>query len=285
MTPYDADFTPTEQGIFRIPEAEYRKIKALNITYAKLFNRSPLHVWTAYNDESAQIVAPSYAMKQGTAFHWAVLEPHRLDADVAIDPGWAKNSNKYKEWSEANADKLIISAADDRNVRRMAEKIYRKKSAMQFLRSGYPEVTLLWREKETGIWCKGRIDWVTEPGDVLIDLKKTQIATSWAFEGAIRRYQYNHQAAHYCRGYRAITGKRPKKWIWIVSEIDPPNEANIFAADMAAVEMAEIDVEIWYETYARCQESGEWSGYPDYLIELGYDIDEAISSADDDIQW
>jgi exodeoxyribonuclease VIII len=257
----------------------------LNITYAKLFNRSPLHVWTAYNDEDAQIVAPSYAMKQGTAFHWAVLEPHRLDTDVAIDPGWSKNALKYKEWAEENADKLIISEVDNRNVRRMAEKVYRKKSAMQFIQSGYPEITLLWFEPEFGIWCKGRIDWVTTDGDVLIDLKKTQVATAWAFEQSIRRYQYYHQAAHYCRGYQVITGKRPKKWIWIVSEIDPPNESNVFSADMAAVESAEIDVMEWYRRFAECEKTGEWPGYADYVIELGYDIDGMVSSMEDDIQW
>ncbi len=182
--PYDADFNPTKQFIGRIPEAEYRRIKALNITYAKLFDRSPLHVWTAYNDEDAKIVSATYAMKQGTAFHWAVLETHRLDTDVAIDPGWSKNSNKYKEWEKEQCDKLIIAAVDNRNVRRMAENVYRKKSAMQFLQSGYPEITLLWFEPIYKIWCKGRIDWVTADGDVLIDLKKTQIATAWAFESS-----------------------------------------------------------------------------------------------------
>jgi hypothetical protein len=82
-----------------------------------------------------------------------------------------------------------------------------------------------------------------------------------------------------------ITGKKPTKWIWIVSEIDPPNESNTFSADMGAVESAEIDVELWYERFAQCQETGEWSGYADEIIELGYDFDAMVASADDDIQW
>lgn len=282
--PYDANFNPTEQGIFpRIPELEYRQIKAANVTYLKLFNRSPLHVWTAFNDPEANIVSATYAMKQGTAFHWAVLEPDRLETDVAIDPGYSKNSNKYKDWQAEQGDKLIISAIDARNVRRMAENVYRKKSAMQFLRSGYPEVTLLWKEPLYNVWCKGRIDWVVEGGEVLVDLKKTQIATQWAFTQSIRRYEYYKQAAHYCRGYRIITGTRPKKWVWIVSEIDRPNECNTFSADMAAVDAAEVEVEEWYRRYAECEETGEWSGYADEIIELGYDIDAAIASIDDDI--
>ena len=280
--PYDSDFNPTEQGIFKIKEAQYRQIKAANVTYLKLFNRSPLHVWTAFNDEDAEIVKPTYAMRQGTAFHWAVLEPHRLDEDVAIDPGWSKNSKKYKEWAKLAEGKLIISAIDARNVRRMAENVYRKKSAMQYIKNGYAEITLLWFEPEFGMWCKGRIDWVTAEGDVLIDLKKTQIATQWAFTASIRRYEYYKQAAHYCRGYRMITGQRPKKWIWIVSEIDRPNECNTFAADMAAVDSAEVDVENWYWRYAECERTGEWVGYADEVIELGYDYDAAVN---DDIPW
>ena len=283
--PFDNDYRPTEAGIFKIPEAEYRKIKAANITYLKLFNRSPLHVWTAFNDPEAEIISATYAMVQGTAFHWSVLEPDRLKTDVAIDPGWSKNATKYKEWAAEQGDRIIISALDFRNVRRMAEKIYKRESAMRFLKSGYPEVSMIWFEEEFNLWCKGRLDWITGDGGTLIDLKKTKIATKWAFEGSIRRYLYNHQAAHYCRGYRAITGRKPDKWLWIVSEIDPPNEANVFAADMAAVEQAEIDVEQWYRMYSQCEETGIWGGYPDDIIELGYDYDAAVSAGDDDIQW
>ena len=102
--PYDKDYRPTEAGIFKIPEAEYRKIKAANITYLKLFNRSPLHVWTAFNDPEAEIIGATYAMVQGTAFHWSVLEPDRLKTDVTIDPGWSKNATKYKEWAAEQGD-------------------------------------------------------------------------------------------------------------------------------------------------------------------------------------
>jgi hypothetical protein len=267
MQPYDSQYNPTDAGIFDIPETEYRRIRALNISYAKLFHRSPAHVRAAIDEPFEETLA----MRQGTAFHWRMLEPSRWESEIAVEPGWNKNSNKYKAWAAEQAGKLLLSAKDYQNTDRMHQVASGKQSVGRYLSAGYPEKSLLWFEPEYGIWCKGRIDWVTPGGRELVDLKKTQVATRWAFEGAIRRYHYNHQAAHYLRGFRAATGISPVDWIWICAEIDPPHECRVFAADPAAVATAEMELEEWYQRFAICEEIGDWPGYPDEVVRLGGD--------------
>lgn len=271
LKPCNQNFEPIAEGLFDLPEYLYRRIKALNITYAKLFNRSALHVWTAINDPNALIVAPSYATKEGTGFHWAALEPRRFREQVVAELQISKNSKVYKAWEEDNADKLILKPATIENIIRMVKVLNSKESVMKYIGAGWAEKSIIWHEDEYDIWCKGRIDWIRDDGQALIDLKKTQVATRWAFEMAIRRYEYNKQAAHYMRGFAKCMGYRPKEWAWIASEIDPPNECNVFVADPEEIEAAEADLENWYQRYADCLATGEWPGYPDQPVYLGYE--------------
>lgn len=279
---FTSDFEPIKEGLFDLPEHDYRRIKALNITYAKLFNRSPAHVYTAINDPDAALISPSYAMKQGTAFHWAALQPQRFESEVVEDMPMSKNSSAYKAWKEDQGDKLILGAKDVKNVTRMVEVLKTKTAAQKYLQSGWPEKSIIWREERFGIWCKCLIDWIREDGQALIDLKKTQVASRWAFEMAIRRYEYYMQAAHYTRGYAKVMGYWPKEWVWIASEIDPPNECNVFVADPEQIEEAQGRLEGWYAEYQKCLETGEWPGYTDTPIFLGYNPNPMDPGEDDD---
>lgn len=270
-TPFTKDFEPVREGLFNLTEWVYRRIKALNITYAKLFNRSAAHVYTAIHDPEAQIIKPTYAMDQGTGFHWLALEPERFANQVVADNPISKKSNEYKHWKQAQAGKLILKAEDIEKIKKMVSVMRGKKSAMQYISSGWREKAIIWYEPDYDIWCKGRIDWIRDDGQVLVDLKKTQIATRWAFEGAIRRYDYYKQAAHYMRGFAKVMGYRPKEWVWIASEIEAPNECNVFVADPDEIESAEADVENWYQRYHECEVGGYWPGYPDEPVYLGYE--------------
>lgn len=271
VKPYNENYEPVLEGLFDIPEPAYRRIKALNISYAKLFNRSALHVYTAINDPDALIISPSYAMKEGTGFHWLALEPDRFESEVVEELGISKNAKAYKEWEAEQGDKLILKPETIANIRRMVRVLNSKESVQRYISAGWVEKCIIWYEDLYDIWCKGRLDWISEDGQALIDLKKTQVATRWAFEMAIRRYEYYKQAAHYMRGYTKVMGYRPAEWVWIASEIDPPNECNVFVADPEAIDSAEADLENWYERYHQCQVTGEWPGYPDDPVYLGYE--------------
>jgi hypothetical protein len=265
--PYNLDLEPTEQGLFDIPDEIYFRIKACNMSTIKNFKYSPAHVWVEYTTPHD----PSYAMEQGTGFHWAALQPEKFKNDVVAQLDAAKNSKKYKNWAEEQrADgKLILAAKDIRNINNMVRIMRAKKSAMKYIANGWPEKAMLWYEPQFDIWCKGKVDWIREDGDALVDLKKTQKATQWAVMGAINRYGYNFQAFHYMRGFETITGKRPSEWVWIFSEIDPPNECNTYVADPLEIEEAEYTVLEWYDQWAYHYHKGDWFGYADDVIYLG----------------
>lgn len=279
--PFNAKLEPTETGLFDLPDYIYRRIKALNITYAKLFNQSPAHVWTAFNDP-ASIVSPTYAMEVGTAFHWLVLEPEKFEKHVKLDKALSKNSSDYKSWrQEVSSQDLVIKAADYVAVRTMADKMMEKKSVQKYIApGGYREMAMLWFEPEFEIWCKGKIDFITIDGQALVDLKKTQNASKFGFLKSIVNYEYYTQAAHYMRGFETCMGYRPREWVWMAAEQKPPNESNVFVADPVEIDMAEDKVLTWYARFAECLRTGHWPGYPDEIIYLGQRHATGISPLD-----
>jgi exodeoxyribonuclease VIII len=242
-------------------------------------------VWTAINDPDAEIISPTYFMDQGTGFHWAALEPRRFTEKVVSDLPISKLSNKYKAWKRLQGDKLILKLEDIVNIRKMVEVLFSKESVKKYLSEGWSEKSIIWFEEAFGIWCKCRIDWIRKDGQVLVDLKKCQVASRYAFEMSIRRYEYYMQAAHYLRGYSKVMGYRPKEWVWIASEINRPNECNVFVGDPMEIENAEATLDYWYEKYRQCLESGYWPGYEDEPIYLGGWRPEESAPADDEFSY
>ena len=249
--PYDKDYKPREEGLFDIPDEIYFRIDALNMSSAKLFDRSAAHVRASIDEPNS---GATYAMRQGTGFHWRALQPEKFRDDVIMELSANKNSKVYKAWLEEQPeDKLILTGKDIVNIRRMVAEMHKRESVMAYLASGWAERAMLWFEPKYGIWCKGKLDFIRSDGEALVDLKKTQVATRWAFEGAIKRYGYYYQAFHYMRGYEHLTGTRAKEWIWIAAEIDPPHGCRVFRADNSEIDAAGAAVESYYKQYAECQ--------------------------------
>ncbi len=264
-----------EQGIFDMDFATYRAVPALNNSALDVLARSPLHYKT-YIEQPPE--PPTPAMQVGSAFHFCALQPDRFRAEVVPDPGWNKNSNKYKEWAADKQDKIILKREQIRNVQHQIEVLRGKQHIMKFLESGWPEKALIWQDPETGVWCKGLMDWLT-PDLTVVDLKKTQVATKWAFEMSVRRYRYYRQAAFYNRGMAAL-GMRMKNFVWIASEEEPPNECRAFVADPFEIDNADNEITPLLYRLAECQKKDEWPGYDDSVVDFGYQYDPLDAEAE-----
>jgi hypothetical protein len=73
------------------------------------------------------------------------------------------------------------------------------------LTGGYPEVTLIWHDKETGVPMKARVDRLKLKA--AIDLKSIALngkSMEQAIRGAIARYTYVIQPSHYVAGIQAV---------------------------------------------------------------------------------
>lgn len=273
--PYDESFIPTAEGVFDIPDAIYFKIRALSSSALKHFRYSPAHVY-AYENKPATSGDTTF-MREGTGFHWCMLQPKLWRQRVVADLGINKNKKEYKTWKEEQDahGRLVLPAKTIAGIEQACRKAHAKQSIAKYLAGGWPERTLIWLDPEFGLWMKCKIDWVHESGRVLVDLKKSQSAARFGFTRSIMRYDYCVQAYHYSRGFRHLADMprhEKLRWCWLVAELEDPFESNLFVADNAAIDEAGDQVEVWYMRYAECLANNEWPGYPDEEIELGYEF-------------
>ena len=105
----------------------------------------------------------------------------------------------------ANAGKSFISAEAWEQIEYAAKMIEADEGIRPALTGGYPEVTLIWHDRETGVPMKARLDRLKLK--VAIDLKSIALngrSMEQAIRGAIARYTYVIQPSHYVAGIQAV---------------------------------------------------------------------------------
>jgi hypothetical protein len=168
----------------------------------------------------------SDAQALGGAFHSAVLEPALFDTEYAAMPQFDghPNSNAHKQakadWIEANREKVAIAPRERAALLAMSQAVRAHPIAAAILRgAGKNELSIVWRDKPTGVLCKGRVDRVcrvkigvldgaaANPNDdalCLIDFKTTRAIGIEAFDKEIAKFAYHAQLAMYLDGLNAL---------------------------------------------------------------------------------
>lgn len=213
-TPPRVDAFNLPVGIhFDIDFENYCRIPAVNKSSLALAKLSLAH----YYFRSAPVDAPHFRL--GSLIHAGKLEPEMLEQRYVVIPeslvtetqrlGVLENG---KEYASPKATKIYKSLL----ARFLAEHPGRQEVSQQWFddmqgmlssmdecprshalfQSGWPEVTLLWRDPETNLLCKARIDWLCEDADQA-DVKTANDIVRWKVED----YDYHIQCASYLEGY------------------------------------------------------------------------------------
>jgi exodeoxyribonuclease VIII len=144
---------------------------------------------------------------------------------------------------------------------------------------GKGEMSFFWRDAETGIWCKGRVDRFCEwmGFSVILDLKTTTDASPGDFKWQVARQHYHVKAAWYLDGLNAVQ-KAQRRFIWLAVEKDPPylcalyeppDEPGAFSRPDISLQRGRSLYRSLLERYASCEKSGVWPGYSEGVEPLG----------------
>ena len=204
----------------------------------------------------------SPALRFGSAFHTAILEPHLLPLEVAVAPKIDRRTKEGKQlaaqFEEENKGKTILSHDDMLSIERMQEAISIHKIANDWLAKGDPEVTCVVNPihgdepytladvtarkerndtppvlRRSG---KCRIDWVRD--DALIDVKTCQDASPEAALRSSVHFGYHLQAAWYRELHRRSVGlDSPLPFIFIFVEKTPPHGVLVCELDKMLLEI------------------------------------------------
>lgn len=208
-----------------LPFDEYLKRPAVHFSALVRGRPSMLHL---HHEMTSPPTDPTPSMILGSAFGILVLEPLR-EKHLAVRPEFSgKGSVAAREaWNEEHAGRLILSQDQYDTARRMRDAVMAHAKAGPLLRAkGRSEVSMFWRDKKSGLDCKGRVDRVVMD-QALLDLKSSASAEPDAFARSMYDYGYFIQDPFYRWGYEECGGgKLPM--VFVVCENKPPHAVVVY---------------------------------------------------------
>lgn len=254
-----------------MPSTVYRNHPAISRSQLSDLNKSPLHYWARHVDPD-RIVADKYspALKFGTAVHMAVLEPALFMQTYAEGPMATRSTKIWKD-AAAASNHVLLPPDEYRAIQAIVKSLSSHPFASKalFKCQGQNEATFI-AEDRSGVNIKCRADRVTD-SDWVIDLKTTQDASTNAFMKSVYNFRYHVQAAFYLRCIEQATGVKPKGFIIVAVEKEPPYAAQAFHCDDEMIAEGEKEVDMLLKqlsTLHRVYGTDPWPSYSEELTSL-----------------
>jgi len=178
--------------------------------------------------------------------------------------------------ANACGDKTIIDDEDWERLMGMQKRLKEHKTIGHLFDEGQAEVSVYWTDKETGVLCKIRPDWV-KPIDavdghqhMLIDLKSAIDASHDGFERAVYNFGYHISAAMYLEGWEEVTGEDLSGYfLFTAQEHFRPYALAPYPIDDDALAIGKKRFHEALRIYAACLEADDWPGYPPHFRPVG----------------
>lgn len=236
---------------------DYDNITGVNWSLLKYLAISPLH----YRWHLEHPREDTDALAFGRAVHCAVFEPAEVNARFAGFNG-RRCGSVYASFCEAHAGREVLPLSNMIDSVLVAAAV-RTSIAAPYLLSGKPEQVITWTDAQTGLACKGRIDWISDSQPAIVDLKTARSIDDHAFTRTAAAYRYHCQAAYYRQGLKAATGQ-DLPVVLIVVEKQPPFDVWVAPLDDDALYCGEKEVRRLLDLLAECQRTDKWPGrYPE----------------------
>ena len=263
------------QGLFpAMPNAEYHgNHPHIGSSGFKLLERSPAHYWAANIDPDRERKEATPLMKIGTAWHTAIFEPERFDAEyIQIPAGIDRRTKEGKAlWEELQASGKEPLTADGwaQIVGMAAAARAHPVTGVIFAQpGGMAEASFFWVDDETGAPCRIRPDYAVPPCELfpnglIIDGKSNDDSSHEGFARNAWNSEMYFQAAFYSDGMQRLwKTQEPPAFIWMSQERERPYATAYYAAGADLVAYGRKQYRRLLRTFAQCLHTGQWPGYP-----------------------
>lgn len=277
-----------EPGIYRgVPDAEYRAWPAISQSGLKTMLKSP----AKFRHEQTHPRKRTPAMLMGSLVDCLCLEPEAFDLYFEVAKGgvWPNTvcpkcgaapgapclkkdltpaakvctaERRENDERPAGAPTLIDSKTL-LDARQIADAVLSHPTAGRLVASTEHQVSMVWQDSATGIWCKGRIDCL-DADRYIADLKKTghDGACPQKWPKQVVNWGHDVQAAFYTDAYELLTGKR-LPWLWVAVEEEEPFDLAVYQAADEWFKRGRRLYRKALDLYANCVQTDNWTGYDD----------------------
>lgn len=246
--------------VLDLDEQLYRAHPAISNSGLSLINQNPAKY--KHSVLERQAAEPTAAMRLGSAFDCALLTPAVFERTYTVAPeGIRRNSKAWDEFEAGAVGRTIIKSDEHAQVVGMRAAVMRHLVAGQVLSDGNAQVSLFWDDPNTGVQCKGRLDYMRKDG-IIIDVKTTGDggAAPDVFQRTAFSLGYHRQAAFYTDG-AALCGLHSPAFMFIVVEREPPYGVALYAMDSEFIELGRQAYRPDLDLYAQCLRESRWPGY------------------------
>lgn len=234
-----------------------------------LLKKSPAHLKYSIDNPTPS----TDAMVLGEAIHQAVLERDRFYGRYVVAPDIDRRTTLGKQlwdiFQHENAGRIVLSKKDWAMCMAASES-FNKHNIAKALLSELEDIELtgIWKDKETGLLCKMRVDGLARGLKNISDVKTTTDASRRSFERSIFNYGYHRQGAMYVDGMRAL-GEDVDHFTIIAFEKAPPFEVAVYRLEDDILELGRKENQKLLRLYAHCVEKNDWPGYGEEVQEVG----------------
>lgn len=245
----------------RMSDELYHDPTCLGVSSSTLKNvlRSPAH---AEAMRSQPFESP--ALQFGKLVHMAVLEPERFAEECVVSPKFDRRTTAGKAGAEAfereSMGKQVITDAMYLDVISVRSAVNASSFARKHLSGGTAELSIFWKDKDTGILCKARFDYLKS--GLIVDLKTTYDASPKSFGASVAQYNYGLSAAFYLDGARSV-GHDAEIFAWIAVEKKVPFGVAFYTATQDVLMAGRAEYQQALRVYKQCLLNGVWPGYPE----------------------
>ena len=250
-----------------LPFADYQRIKAVNASLLVEGMRTMAHLrWRSQNPRK-----DTDALKVGRLTHLLVFEPDKFEGQYLEAPEGDKRKAVVKEaWADIELEamttrKEIVSPANLAKAKAIAEKVRDDPHAFGYVSCpGYSEASFVWKDEETGVLCKARIDHFGDYKNysTVVDLKTTEDASEHAFVRQITKYNMDVRTAFYLDGMKAEADVE-RRWFWVVAEKTDPFCVAVYPPDQDMLTTGRAKYKELLHQYRECKKHDVWPGYPE----------------------
>lgn len=266
----NAPYELLQPGIHTIPAERYHadpaSVPSLSNSLLKpLLTQTPRHAWMRHPRLNPRFV-PSEdkaAFDLGTVAHALLLEGANRACSIDAEDWRTKAAKEDRDAARAAG---FIPMLPSQYAAAMAM----NEAARDYIAScvgqvrdaferGKPEQTLIWYEP-AGIWCRARLDLLSDDRETIIDYKTTALDGPAAFMRRIPEHGYDTQAVLYPRGIAALGHRRPR-FIFLVQETFAPFLSYLIEPAESMIELGTGKITRAIPLWRDCVGGNRWPAY------------------------
>lgn len=241
-----------------------------------IFYESPAHYFAGSDlNPKAEPRKTTEAMLFGAASHHLLLGEADFQRFYAVRPEeladsktgevkpWQGNRTDCKAWVKHMTEgegRQVLKLEEVDKIRGIAGSLAGEPLIQAGILNGLIEHSIVWQDKETGIWLKVRPDAIPTDSADFSDLKCTVSVRRDRLIRTVADYGYHMQGAMVAMACREVLGKEIASFSLVFVEKDPPHSVRVVTLKQCDLELGEKQVRAALHVFKRCLETGTWPG-------------------------